>query len=237
MTEIADAIQGTVADMFGAEPEVAPETADAPEAPAQVAEVETDSFPDWEAAGRDLFTDDDEDDAPDFTLEAEEPVASEDELAPTEFDDEATRQLKQRLLAERKKAEFYQRQHLKSSRKAWEADVRSQPWGQFLPPDLSAVKAPSHREFKRQARQLAKANYEVLKPHFDRLQSERARLAEIAKQEGRSQAAAAWGKPTVGVVPTGAPAEVAATRDALAEARAKRSMVGAVRALIDQGAI
>jgi len=240
LSEIADAVAGTIGDLFGGEP-TEEATAEVAEVTAPEAEVATDEFPDWEAAGRGLFEDDDEDE-PDFTAEAEAELGltedAEDVLAPAEYDDENTARLKREALAAKKRAEHYERLHLKTSRKNWEADVRSQTWGEFLPPDLSSIKASSHRDFIKQAKATAKSNYAVLKPHYERLQAERSRLESIAKGEARQEVQAAWGRPTVGsarVPDTSGQLQGdadQATQDALQEARRTRSMTGAVKALI-----
>lgn len=247
MSEIADAVTGTIGDLFGGdetaqtedtagavtvpEAEVAPETAETPA-------VETWDF---EAAGRDLFADDPED-VPDFDALAEAELATveqtEDVLAVTEYDDDQTRELKKQLIKTRKEAEYHQRQHLTTARKAWEADVKTQPWAEFLPPDLSTIKASSHREFLRQAKASARTNYEVLKPHFDRLAAERAALKEQTVTEARAEATAAWGRPTVGGAAIGVPENPAAgQQDRLDNAIKRRDMYGATKAMIDAGMI
>jgi hypothetical protein len=239
LSEIADAITGTVGDMFGdAQTEDAP-VAEATEAAVQETEVEATEFPDWEAASRDLFTED-EDDEPDFNALADEELnvadESEDVLAPSEYDTEETAKLKRDALAAQKRAEHYERLHLKTSRKSWEADVRSQPWGQFLPQDLSTVKATSHRDFIKQAKIVAKNNYSVLKPHFESLATERTRLAALAKQEAQVEVQTAWGRPTVGGAQIPATAEQK-QGDALTEARKSRSMFKATKAMIENDLI
>ena len=238
MTEIGEAVAGTVGDLFGGTTEDAPaETT--PEAAVQETEVEAESaLPDWEAASRDLFTEDDEDETPDFNALADEELSTlEDEtLAPSEYDDETTAKLKREALAAKKQAEHFQRLHLKTSRKNWEADVRSQPWGEFLPEDLSAIKASSHREFLKQAKATAKANYTVLKPHYERLQSERERLTALARQEAQQEVQTAWGRPTVGGAQVPASAEQKAG-DQLQEARRSRSMFKATKAMIENDLI
>lgn len=227
---IADVVTGVVEDFFGGTTEEAP-AAEA-EASAQEAEVAAETFPDWEAAGRDLFADDPED-IPDFDAEAELELAAEsDDLAPAEFDDEQTLKLKKELLAERKRAEHFQRAHLTTARRAWETDVRAQPWAEFLPEDLSTIKATSHRDFNRQVKQIAKANYQVLKPHFKKLQAERERLGSQVEAEKRVEAEAAWGRPNVGGAQVPQTAQQQA-RGGLEEARRSRSMVKATKALIE----
>lgn len=243
MSEIADAVQGTIGDLFGEQTEDAP--AEAPEAAVQETEVEAAvELPDWEAASRDLFTEDEEDE-PDFTALADEELSEVEDtnLVPTEYDDEDTARLKREALAAKKKAEHFERLHLKNSRKAWEADVRSQPWAEFLPKDLSNMKATSHRDFIKQARVIARANAEVLKPHFEKLQAERDRLAELARAEARQEVQTAWGKPTVGsgrVPPTAAQQQSdvdQAVEDRLIAARKNRSLVDSVKAMIDGGLV
>ena len=234
MSDIADAVNDTVTDLFGdGTTEDAPDAAEATAPEAEVAPIE---LPDWEAAGRDLFTDDPEDE-PNFEAEADaELTAAEEDLTPSEYDDEQTVQLKKQLLAERKRAEFHQRQHLTTARKTWEADVRSQPWAEFLPPDLATIKATSRRDFNRQVKQIAKANYTVLKPHLDKLAAAHAQLSTVAKKEAEATVQAAWGSPTVSgfQIPQSADQEAGGR---LERARSKRSMVEATKAMIDGGLI
>jgi len=238
LSEIADAVTGTIGDLFGDQTEDAP-VAETTEAAVPETEVEASEFPDWEAASRDLFTEE-EDDEPDFNALADEELnvadESEDVLAPSEYDTEETAKLKRDALAAKKRAEHYERLHLKTSRKNWEADVRSQPWGQFLPQDLSSVKATSHRDFIKQAKSVAKANYSVLKPHFESLATERSRLAALAKQEAQQEVQSAWGRPTIGGAQVPATAEQK-QGDALTEARRSRSMFKATKAMIENDLI
>lgn len=237
MSEIADAVAGTIGDLFGDQTEDAPVAEATPEAAVQETEVVEDSFPDWEAASRDLFQDD-EDEEPDFTALANDELAvaesTEDVLAPNEYDDEQTAKLKREALVAKKQAEHYQRLHLKSSVKNWEAEVKAQPWGEFV--DTSKINASSHRDYLKQAKANARANYTVLKPHIETLQAERARLAGQAKQEAQSEVQAAWGRPTVGgtQVPSSSEQRLG---DGLESARRSRSMFRATKAMIEEGLI
>lgn len=245
MSEIADAITGTAADMFGGAPGGETEdTTDVVAAPeAEVApdplEPTADTAWDFEAAGRDLFASDPED-VPDFDALAEAELGTaetaEDVLAPSDYDDDATRQLKKQLLAEKKKAEYHQRQHLTAARKTWEADVKGQDWAKFLPQDLSVIKGSSHRDFLREAKAVARTNYEVLKPHYERLAAERAALHAQTVQDARTEAAAAWGKPTVGGAQIPAAAEQP-NRGRLDAAIKSRDMVSVVKSMIDDNLI
>ena len=241
MSDVADAVQGTIGDLFGdqtEEPEV--------QEPVQETEVETPEvqLPDWNAVTSDLF-EEDEDDEPDFTALADEELSEVEDntFTPTEYDDEDTAKLKREALAAKKRAEHYERLHLKSSRKAWEADVRSQPWGELLPKDLSSIKATSHRDFIKQAKTVARSNAEVLKPHLEKLQAERDRLTELARGEAQREVQQAWGRPTVGSVrvpPTAAQQQSdvdQAVEDRLVSARKNRSLVDSVKAMIDGGVI
>jgi hypothetical protein len=246
VSEIAGAIEGTVGDLFGEAPAQTEDTAAAvtvPEAEVAPETAETPAADQWdfEAAGRDLFTDDPED-VPDFDALAEAELGTteqtEDVLAPTEYDDDQTRELKKRLLATKKQAEYHQRQHLTTARKAWEADVRSQPWGKFLPDDLSTIRATSHRDFQRQAKATARTNYTVLKPHFDRLETERAALREQTITEARAEATAAWGKPSVGGAAIGVPESADQGAQAkIGNAIRRNDMLGVTKAMIDGGMI
>lgn len=236
MSEISDAVQGTVADLFGDAPDATTEDAQ-PEAVAAApdAEVETVELPDWEAAGRDLFAED-PDDEPDFAALAEEEVAEgEDTLTPSEYDDDQTRELKKQLAAERKKAEHFQRRAIETARRSWEADISEQPWAEFAG-DLSKIKATSHRDFKRQAKAQARANYEIVKPHYEKLKAERERLAARVTTEARAEVQAAWGRPTVGGSQVPLSAEQRAAND-LDRARKRRDIYGATKAMIDEGLI
>lgn len=243
MSEIADAITGTVADMFGGpgegETEDAAAAVAAPEA--EVATEQTvepaENAWDFEAAGRDLFAETD-DDTPDFAAEAETDFRAdedrEDALAPSEYDDEATAELKKQLRAKTKEAEYHQRRHLETARKTWVADVKGQPWAEFLPnADELAAKATSRREFQRVAKAAAKANYTVLKPHYERIAQERTRLLEQTRAEARAEATAAWGKPTVGGAQVPAAADGQPSKDAFDTALRRRDMVGVTKALIE----
>ena len=227
---IAEAIAGTTQDLFPEGQTEDPSTEEtAPEA--EVAETET---TDWTAVERDLFTEDEEE-APDFSDE-EEVEAQDESLAPTEYDDETTVALKRQVAAARKQAEFYQRQSQKTARKNWEADVKGQAWGQFLPADLSGISASSHRDFIKQTRAIAKASYSVVKPHIEALEAERAKLKATATTVAQSEVQAAWGRPTVGSGAGQVPATQAQqSSDALADARKRRSMVDVTKAMIEGG--
>ena len=234
MSEIADAVQGTIGDLFGDQTEDAVQP-EAEQAAAPEAEVETVELPDWEAASRDLFTED-EDDEPDFSALADDELSAEEEdLAVTEYDDEQTAKLKREALAAKKRAEHFERLHLKTSKKNWEAEVRSQPWGEFLPEKLD-IDATSHRDYLRKAKSVAKANYTVLKPHYEKLKSERERLTALAKGEAQAEVQAAWGKPTVAGAQVPASAEQR-LGDSLTEARRSRSIFKATKAMIEEGLI
>jgi hypothetical protein len=246
VSEIADAIGGTVADMFGgpeAETEDTAEAVTVPEAEVapETAEVPATDAWDFEAAGRDLFAEDPED-VPDFDALAEAELAvtgeQEDALAPTEYDDDQTRELKKQLLKKSKEAEYHQRRHLETARKSWEQDVRSQPWAKFLPEDLSTIQATSHRDFNRQAKATARTNYGVLKPHFDRLATEQAALRAQTVTEARAEATAAWGKPSVGGAAIGVPPSADQGAQAkLDNAIRRNDMLGVTKAMIDGGMI
>jgi hypothetical protein len=226
--EIADAIGGTLGDLFG------DVQGDAPEAPSleETMRVEEPQGEAWDFSAGDLYDEVEEpaeDDVPDFQLEAEQ-------AAEEVVDDNEVKSLQRQLEAVKRKAEFESRRYNATARRGWEADVRSQPWGQFLPEDLSSVTATSHREYLRQVRQLAKQGYEYMRPHLEKLSEERSRLAELAEQRARAEVQAAWGRPTVGGsrVPD-SPAQQ--TEDALVKARGRRSMKDAARALIESGEI
>jgi len=232
LTEIGEAVAGTVGDLFGGTTEDAP-AAEAVEAAVPETEVEASVLPDWEAASRDLFQDDDEDETPDFSALADEELSSSEaeDLAPSEYDDETTAKLKREALAAKKQAEHFQRLHLKTARKQWEAEVKAQPWGEFVG-DIGQISASSHREFLRAAKATAKANYTVLKPHYEKLAAEREKLSALARQEAQAEVQQAWGRPTVGGAQVPASAEQK-QGDALQEARRSRSMFKATKAMIE----
>ena len=238
MSEIADAVTGTIGDLFGDQTEDAVQP-EAEQAAAPEAEVETVELPDWEAAISSLG--DDDEDEPDFTALADEELstAEAEDLAPSEFDDEITAKLKREALAAKKQAEHYQRLHLKTARKQWEAEVKAQPWGEFVG-DLSQIKASSHREFIKQAKATAKTNYAVLKPHLEKLQTAKTQLASQAKTEAQAEVQAAWGRPTVGGAKVPADADQQSQQrleGGLTEARRSRSIFKATKALIEEGQI
>lgn len=238
MSEIAEAISGTVADFFGGgDTEVAP-TEDTPvvAAPeAEVAPAETPAPDAWnfDAATKDLFAADDEEDTPDFSALADEPDDTvDDDLVVSEYDDDQTKALKKQLLAERKRSEFHERQHLKTARRSWEQDALTQPWGKLVGPALSTIKATSHRDFVQQAKTIARTNAAILKPHYDELAARQATLEEQVRAQLRGEAAAAWGKPSVA---SPGPA-ASATEDQtgrLDKAIQRGSMLDATKALID----
>ena len=123
----------------------------------------------------------------------------------------------------------------KTARKSWEADVRKQTWGELV--DVSLIKANSHRDFNRQAKQQAQRNYQVLKPHLERLAAEKARLTQAATAEARVVAEQAWGKPSVQTSLHQPPATTEETQSRFDRAMRRGDMLGITKAMIDSGQI
>lgn len=100
-----------------------------------------------------------------------------------EYVDPEVAALRRQLAAERKRAEHYEKQHAKSSQKAWAKEAEK-----YYPlADTTSITATSRRAFMREA----KAQHERLKPQFARFQeAEKARL--------RAEAAEQWGAPVQG---------------------------------------
>ena len=221
MSDVATAVAGTIADLFGESPAAAEET---PNSPTDAAALEAQdaafelpnlnpSLPD------DLVEFLDE---PDFD---EEITASSDEVDEFVDPDELARQNAQL----KKRLEYVERQKLEATQKAWSEEAKkiaplSRP---------ETIKANSRRAFLREARKQHEDNFSLLAPHIEAYKTARESLKASIEAEIRSELADAWGKPNVGGGPSGAPIEAVEAADKLDRARNTRNMTNVVKALME----
>jgi hypothetical protein len=193
-----EAAAGVLEDVFGevateADPIFPTDANEAPEGEQQQEEEEAVALPEisWEVPAelQELL------EAPDFDEEEEddEPVA-EVQTEDYEYEDPEKARLARQLAKAQKQLQYEKTLKVKASRKNWEAEA--QKYFQFSNP--SSIEANSRRAFLKEAQRQHAAVAKVVKPVYDQLAAERARLKEEAKAEARAEAEAAWGRPTTG---------------------------------------
>lgn len=122
-----------------------------------------------------------------------------------EYDDPETQQLKQRLAAAERQIAHEKNLRAQNESKRWQEEAARR----FPLADVDVIKATSRRSFLREAAASHERYERKLGPTLDELDRYKATLVEEAKQEGREQAEAAWGKPMSGPqVPTVTASEV-----------------------------
>ena len=226
MSDVASAVAGTVADLFGGSAsDVAPEVVNSPE-PAGAPEIAQEpviELPDLSTELPDDIQelldapDFDEDPAPTFT-------SSEDEFVDPE-------ELARENAKLRKKLEWEQTQKLNIARKNWAAEATK--YFPYARPDQ--INATSRRAFLRAAKEQHDAVAVHVLPALEAARKAEAEARAVAEAKVRAEAAEAWGKPTVGG--SVAPSEAAQKSDDLQRARNSRDLAKVARALIDGNVI
>lgn len=148
---------------------------------------------------------------PDFEEEASEELSAEsDEDDEDEYVDPDVREERRKRLAAEKRAQYLEGLRVQDQRKKWEAEaVKYTPLSE---PFLSDIKSTSRRAFLRDAKKL----HDRAKPKVEAyLRAEREKL----RAELRSDAAKAWGKPTVGAGEV--PSEARKALESIEEAKAR----------------
>lgn len=168
------------------------------------------------------------------------PVAQVEVPEADEYEDDTTRQLREALAAEKRRAEHERKLRVQASKPAWIADA-VEAYKFVTAEELAAIDTDSHRDFIRQAKAKAEANREVLKRHGVAPAAAPAAQPgpevvtqadlERIRAEARAEAAAAWGKPTVENNTT-APADSAARQTRIEKARRTGSLSKVLKATI-----
>ena len=207
-----DAAQAAAAavleDLTGPEPQmVRPDTSDlmgvyqdgaaAPaDAGEQTAPVEPEPFalPSWDADVSGIEDLLDEPDDPPVGDEPEPYRAPTVQAEETWDDDEEKRQLKAQLVQAQKRLVWEQEQRTKAQEKDWRAEA-----GRRFPfSDPDSIKATSRRGFLRQAAEQHQRVEKKVKPLTDALEALREQTIVEARAQAKQEAAAAFGRPTVG---------------------------------------
>lgn len=224
MSDVAQAVAGTVADLFGgpaeAEPQGPNSPAAAPEAQDAAPEVDlpelTSSLPDDLAE----FLDE-----PDFD---DEPAVS---LSEDEFVD--PEELARENAKLRKRLEWTEAQKAKVEMTKWREEAEK-----FFPyAHLDSINATSRRGFLREARAQHEANKSLIAPHVEALKAKEDALRAEIEQKVKAELAEAWGKPNLGGGPSGAPIEAAAASDDLERARNSRNLASIAKVLMQNNRI
>lgn len=223
MSDVASAVAGTVADLFGGTPAAA-EPVEAPNSPDAAAPVEAHDA----APAIDL---------PDLDSSLPDDLA--EFLDEPEFDDEPTAQLEEDEFVDpeelarqnaklRKKLEWTEAQKAKVEMAKWRQEAEK-----FFPyAHLDSIAATSRRGFLREARAQHEANKSLIAPHVEALKAKEAALRAEIEQKVKAELAEAWGKPNLGGGPSGAPVEAAAASDELDRARNSRNLAAVAKALM-----
>ena len=148
---------------------------------------------------------------PDFTAEAEVEVNEDEDLS---FEDGDTEERKARIAAEKRVA-WLEGRIVDQNRAKWEAEsIKYFPLSEHK---IKEIKADSRRAFLREAQKAHDAVLPYVKPLVDQLTAAREAAKAEGTQEGRVEAANAWGSPTVG--PGSVPVLAGAQNHELNEAR------------------
>ena len=180
-------------DLYPRTPEQpTPQDAEPTPEPAPAAEP---ALPAWEADldglgdlldGPDF--DDDEDDDEQLAPAAES-------LEPNEYDDPEVAKLKAKYAKLEKKLQYEQQLRAKSSLKEWRAEASRR----FPLADTNEIEASSRRAFMRKALEQHNRYAAKLKPFTDVLDGLKQQAVAEVKQQARTEAEQAWGKPVTGV--------------------------------------
>lgn len=217
MSEIANAVAGTVADLFG-EPAVAEETPNSE--PTAADEPQVAELPDLNP------------ELPEDILEfLEEPDDDDDEPQVGTFEGEEEEYLDPEALARenaklKKRLEWTEQQKQKASRKSWSEEAKK--IAPLARPET--ITATSRRAFLREARKQHEENFTLLAPHIDAYEKRRAEIEAEVRAEVRAELEQAWGRPTQNAGPSGT--EVTQRNDAIEKARKSRNLAAVAKAMI-----
>lgn len=210
-TQLAEAVIGSTADLFGGAPALAevPE----PTPPDEPADDDLDLAP--AADLTDLFGDEEFEDT--------------GEIAP-QFDELTEDELRAELTKAARKVEHERRLRVQTGVKQW----RSEATEKFPYSTPGEITAESRKDFLRQAQAQDQAARKILAPFIEKAKLREQNIEARLREEIRKDFEQSWGTPTLGGGPGAAPIHSDATTR-LGEARRKRSLVGAVKALADGG--
>lgn len=229
MSEIADAVAGTVADLFGTPDEAPAEPVnstgdaaapqDAHEAALAVEPLATlgDPLPDDVAELLDAPDFDDIDTTPNLEYDP----ASGEYVDP----DELARQ----LAITKKQLQWEQEQRLKASARSWSQEAKK--YFPYSRPE--SIKASSRRAFLRAAKDQHDTVAVHVAPLVAKLEEERTKVREEVRVEAQAEAREAWGQPLTGAAP--APSAAAQKADDLNRMRARRDLKGVARLMMENG--
>lgn len=197
--------------------------------PELVAEPETPTFRSrWDDDARALLEE------PDFEEEARVEVAAELEDGDGEYE-YTDPQVAARIRALEKRNAFLESQNIAKSKKGWveEAKRGCPDLARWLPGRIEGIDASSRRAFLREAERRNLEAQQIFGPTLAKLEADRAAIAADAVAAARAEVAAAWGRPAADTLPPTA----AAAAEALAKARAKGDLEGAIKALMQDNPV
>jgi len=220
VSDVASAVAGTIADLFGGSDAAPDEPANSPnDAAADEPQDAAVVLPTIPALPEDLleFLDEPEFDEPDVVEQHDT-----DEFVDP---DEIARKL---AVAERRLA-YAEQKRAEAERTKWVAEATK-----FFPyADTSKINATSRRAFLRQARDAHQSVASHVTPLLADIEAAKEAARKQAYEEAKAEAAAAWGRPNLGGGPSGAPLEAADAADKLDAARNSRNMTKVVKALME----
>ena len=191
---------------------------------AEPQEEESFEFPELEPVDLAEFADDDEDDDP-------RPVATEDDDEDEDiYEDPEKAELKRRLRAAEKKAEYAEQLRLKEAQTKWRGKMEAK----YPLADWDSVSGTSRRAFEKAAALSHNSNLKIVGPILEKAKA--AIEAEKAKARGdaKAEVQAAWGRPTTG--PAATQVTTADAERELAEARKSGSLTKVIAAMRKVGA-
>lgn len=202
---MADAAQEVAAALIQ-EDVVAPDTGEQPAEPTieePVVEQEVPSFQADTTGIEELLTEPDEE--PDPYVYTPEPVQQSDE-----YEDPELRAVKEQLARANAQIEHERQLRAQNEAKRWAEEAERR----FPLADVSTIQAQSRRSFLREAKASHERYEQKLGPYLEKLDNLREEVITEARQEGRQQAEAAWGRPTSAPqTPTVTAAETEVTLD------------------------
>lgn len=145
-------------------------------------------------------------------------------------DDLSEDELRRRLVSAEKRAAFERDQRVKTARKTWIAEAKEH----FPYSAPEKITADSRRSFLEEAKKQDADFRERAEPLLTKTQETEEKMRERIRKELEAEAAAAFGRPTVGS--GGGASEPAKQEDVdkrLDSARKSRDLIGATKALMD----
>lgn len=220
MSEVAQAVAGTLVDMFGMPEQDEPPVASEAGAPIEVPEPQIE---------KDI-------ELPDDIAELLEGPDDDEDVEPVDLDEyQDPDELAREVAKLRKKNKWLEEQNLAKGRKEWTKEAIAN-FEYINKKNVVQIEGVSRRSFIRAASALNEMVKEQVEPILAERMKKLTAVQTAEQAAAREAAASAWGKPVTG----GAPAPAAATTTAderLLRARANRDLTGSIRALIDSGAI